>query len=52
MRLILGKKDILAAFEFKYNPKAKASIPVTFKNSYPDATFQLVTPENISDFLL
>lgn len=42
----------LTAFEFKYNPKFKASVPVAFRNSYPDARFEVITPENIADFLL
>lgn len=41
----------LAAFEFKWNPKAKARVPAAWKNAYPDATFAVVTPENFTDFI-
>jgi len=36
----------LAAWEFKWNPKAKARIPKTFTRSYPDARCSVVTPGN------
>ena len=41
----------LAAFEFKWNPKAKARVPAAWKNAYPNATFTVVTPENFTDFI-
>ena len=42
----------LHAFEIKWNPRAKASLPKTFAESYPDSDFQIITPENIDTFLL
>lgn len=36
----------LSAFEFKWNPNAKASIPPSFSSSYPDTSFQVITPAN------
>ncbi len=42
----------LHAYEIKWNPKAKTSFTKTFSNAYPQADFQVVTPENIADFLL
>lgn len=39
------------AFEFKWNPKAKAKIPENFVKTY-GATFQLINKENFRDFLL
>jgi predicted AAA+ superfamily ATPase len=42
----------LHAYEIKWNPKAKASFTKTFSDAYPQADFQVVTPENIADFLL
>lgn len=42
----------LSAFEFKWNPKRKASAPVTFSRAYPDADFQVITRDNYEDFLL
>ncbi len=40
------------AFEVKWNPDSKATIPLTFKNTYPDAGLEVVTPSNYLDFLL
>lgn len=42
----------LHAYEMKWNPRAKASITKTFTDAYPNTDFQVVTPENIADFLL
>jgi len=42
----------LYAYEVKWNPKAKALFPKTFAVAYPNAEFQVVTPENIADFLM
>ncbi|MDD2413204.1 MAG: ATP-binding protein [Bacteroidales bacterium] len=44
----------LNAFEFKWNAdKGKnISIPSSFSESYPEHTFQVVTPKNIETFLL
>lgn len=42
----------LHAYEIKWNPKAKVSFTKTFSDAYPQADFQVVTPENIADFLL
>lgn len=43
---------MLHAFEIKWNPRAKASLTKTFKESYPDSDFMVVTPDNIADFLM
>ena len=42
----------LHAYEMKWNPRAKASITKTFTEAYPNTEFQVITPDNISDFLL
>lgn len=43
----------LSAFEFKWNEhKANAKCPASFSSAYPNATFKVVTPQNIDDFLL
>jgi predicted AAA+ superfamily ATPase len=42
----------LRAYEMKWNPRAKASITKTFTEAYPNTEFQVITPENIADFLL
>lgn len=42
---------VLHAVEFKWNPKAKAALPKTFKDAYPSSDFTVVTPENYIDWL-
>lgn len=42
----------LAAYEFKWNPKAKARFPKTFAEAYPDAEQMVISPQNFTDFLL
>lgn len=43
----------LKAFEFKWNTrKTHVKCPESFSKAYPDATYQVITPENIEDFLL
>ena len=42
----------LAAYEFKWNPKRIAKVPKTFTNSYPNATFNVITRDNVEEFLL
>lgn len=41
----------LAAYEFKWNPRAKASIPKSFMEAYPSTSFKVITPENYIGFL-
>lgn len=41
----------LSAYEIKWNPRAKASLTKTFTEAYPNTDFQVITPENIADFL-
>ncbi len=40
------------AYEFKWNTKKRVKLTKTFQNAYPDASFQVITPENIHEFLL
>ena len=42
----------LHAYEFKWNPKAKAKISRTFLNAYPESETFLVHRENYEDFLV
>lgn len=42
----------LAAFEFKWNPKRAAKFPKSFADNYTGATFKVITPENMEEFLL
>ena len=43
---------VLSAFEFKYNPKKKVKIPKHFAEAYPNAKFQVITPDNFEEFVL
>ncbi len=40
-----------AAWEFKWNPKAKARFSRTFMQAYPDCTTEVITPDNFESFL-
>jgi len=41
----------LHAFEFKWNPKAKAPRPLDFARTYPRSTFEVVHPNNFWSFV-
>jgi predicted AAA+ superfamily ATPase len=41
----------LSAWEFKWNPKAKGKIPMTFSEAYPGTKTAVITPENMEDFI-
>lgn len=41
----------MSAYEFKWNPKAKARISQTFLKAYPGAESKIITPENMNEFL-
>ena len=43
---------ILSAFEFKYSPKKKVTVPKHFVEAYPDAKFKVITPDNFEEFVL
>ncbi|MBR3618956.1 MAG: hypothetical protein IKN44_04290 [Bacteroidaceae bacterium] len=43
----------LKAYEFKWNDKKSGTrIPSIFAKAYPDATYQIITPKNVDEFLL
>lgn len=42
----------LSAVEFKWNPKRKAVMPLSFSRSYDNADFKVVTRDNYESFLL
>lgn len=43
----------LQAFEFKWNNhKARTRCPVSFTSAYPDVPFQVITPQNVDEFIL
>ncbi len=41
----------LYAYEFKWNEKRKSKVPVAWKNAYPDAQFEVITPTNFHNWL-
>jgi predicted AAA+ superfamily ATPase len=42
----------LHAYEFKWNTKKTVRLTKTFQNAYPDSTFDVITPNNLYEFLL
>ncbi|MBE7179243.1 MAG: ATP-binding protein [Mucilaginibacter polytrichastri] len=42
----------LKAFEFKWNPRAKARFPASFGQAYPNTQTAVVSPENYMDWLV
>lgn len=42
---------VLSTFEFKWNPKRKPTMPKSFTEIYPNSTFQVISPENMDEFL-
>jgi len=42
----------LAAWEFKWSPKARAKFSKTFTRAYPDCATGVVTPDNFESFLM
>lgn len=50
--LVEERDGRLHGFEFKWNPKARAPVPSLWQTTYPEASFQVVTPENYPAFLL
>ncbi len=49
--LIEEQDGMLHTFEFKWNGKARSSQPKAFADSYPNSTYQIVTPENYWQFV-
>ena len=43
--------DLLSCFEFKWSPTKKASFSVTFSSNYPNSSFKVINPENMSEFI-
>ena len=41
----------LSAFEVKWSPTKKVTIPPSLKKNYPQASFSVITPENYFDFI-
>jgi len=41
----------MSAFEFKFNPKKTPKAPKSFSDTYPQATFEVITPDNYASFV-
>lgn len=41
----------LSAFEFKWNPNAKANLPKAFTDAYPGSSFKVITPVTYEEFI-
>ena len=50
--LIEEKDEQVNAFEFKYGSKKKASFPESFINTYQPKSLNVITAENVHEFLL
>ena len=46
------KDGHMHAYELKWSPKSKASLPLSFRNAYPDVQFTVINRDNIEDLLL
>ena len=46
------RDGVLSAFEFKYNPRKRASLPRRFAEAYPASTFTEITLDNIEQFVM
>jgi predicted AAA+ superfamily ATPase len=49
--LIEEENGAMRAFEFKWNPKAKVKLTPTFANAYPEASFEVIHPGNMEEFV-
>lgn len=45
------REGSLFAYEFTYNPRKKAKIPSQLKANYPEAHFEVITPENYVELI-
>jgi len=43
---------VLSAFEFKFNPRKHVPAPKGFAENYKDASFKVITPENMEEFII
>lgn len=49
--LIEEEDGVLKTFEFKWNSKNKSKQPKIFMETYPDTTYNVITPDNFWDFV-
>lgn len=50
--LVEEKGVVLNAFEFKWNESRKVKEPGGWQSGYPDATFEVITPQNYLEFIV
>ncbi|MBC6111464.1 ATP-binding protein [Pedobacter fastidiosus] len=46
------RNGVMSAYEIKWNSKSKAKFPKTFLDAYKEVETKIITPDNISEFLL
>ena len=46
------KDGKIEAYEFKYSSRKSVKLPNAFAAAYPEASFNVMSPENIETFLL
>lgn len=49
--LIEIERSQISAYEIKWNNQKKQSVSKAFSNAYPEATAQVITPDNFSNFV-
>ncbi len=49
--LIEIEDGMMRTYEFKWNPQKSTTIPATFAKAYPEASFEVVTPETFWKFV-
>ena len=49
--LIEEQDGVLHTFEFKWNGKAKSNLPKAFASTYPNSTYEVITPDNYWSFV-
>lgn len=49
--LVEEQDGVLRTFEFKWNDKVKVKRPKSFFDTYPNSTYEVVTPENYWNFI-
>lgn len=50
--LVIEENQVFKAIEIKWNKNAKVRLSKTFSRNYENHTFEVITPENIEEFLL
>lgn len=50
--LLEEEGGVLRAWEFKWNTRKRTACPASFRETYPAASFSVVQPDTLADFLL